>query len=206
MRECPKNMQGNGTGGGTNHVYAINNCQEQEDSPDVVTGMIQVFEFTVYALLDPGASLSFVTLYVAMNFDVIPEQLSEPFSVSTYVVRVNDSSVEIPHIQSVSVVKEFPEVFHVDLPGVPPEREIDFGIDIIPDTRSISFLTYRMAPVELKELKEQLKVHEKNYPTHDLELVAVIFALKYDAIIFMVFMWKCSPITRFSVCIWSEKA
>ncbi|WMV10108.1 hypothetical protein MTR67_003493 [Solanum verrucosum] len=45
--------------------------------------MIQVFDFTVNALLDPGASLSFVTPYVAMNFDAIPEQLSEPFSVST---------------------------------------------------------------------------------------------------------------------------
>ncbi|WMV44903.1 hypothetical protein MTR67_038288 [Solanum verrucosum] len=45
--------------------------------------MIQVFDFTIYVWLDPGASLSFVTPYVAMNFDVIPEQLSEPFSVST---------------------------------------------------------------------------------------------------------------------------
>ena len=94
--ECPKNRQGNGgnraqsssvappdrvaprgatsgTGGGTNRLYVINNRQEQEDSPDVVTGMIQVFDFTVYALLDPGASLYFVTPYVAMNFDVIPE-------------------------------------------------------------------------------------------------------------------------------------
>ncbi|KAG5572875.1 hypothetical protein H5410_062641 [Solanum commersonii] len=53
------------------------------DSPDVVTGMIQIFNFDVYALLDPGASLSFVTLYVAMNFDVLPEKLLEPFSVST---------------------------------------------------------------------------------------------------------------------------
>ena len=43
--------------------------------------MIRVFDFTVYALLDPWASLSFVTPYVAMNFDIIHEQLSEPFSV-----------------------------------------------------------------------------------------------------------------------------
>ena len=45
--------------------------------------MIQVFNFNVYALLDRGASLSFVTPYVEMNFDVLPEKLSEPFSVST---------------------------------------------------------------------------------------------------------------------------
>ncbi|KAK4721591.1 hypothetical protein R3W88_011824 [Solanum pinnatisectum] len=64
-----------GTGGGTNRLYAINNCQEKEDSPNIVTGMIQVFDFTVYALLDPGTSLSFVTPYIAMNFDLFLSNL-----------------------------------------------------------------------------------------------------------------------------------
>ncbi|WMV57878.1 hypothetical protein MTR67_051263 [Solanum verrucosum] len=72
-------------------------------------------------------------------------------------VRVNDSSVETSPIQLVPIVSEFLEVFPEDLPGVPPEREIDFGIDILPDTQPISIPPYRMAPVELKELKEQLK-------------------------------------------------
>ena len=44
-----------------------------------------------------------------------------------------------------------------DLPGIPPDREIEFGIDLLPDTQPISILPYRMAPTELKELKEQLK-------------------------------------------------
>ncbi|KAG5610621.1 hypothetical protein H5410_021902, partial [Solanum commersonii] len=39
---------------------------DQENSPDVVTNMLKVFTFDVYALLDPGANLSFMTLYVAM--------------------------------------------------------------------------------------------------------------------------------------------
>ena len=68
-------------GGGTNHLYVINS--RQEDSPDTVTGMIQVFDLTIYALLDPGESLSFVTLYVANNFEIHPEKLCEPFYVST---------------------------------------------------------------------------------------------------------------------------
>ncbi|XP_015060338.1 uncharacterized protein LOC107006249 [Solanum pennellii] len=71
------------TGGATNHLYALNNCQEHENSPDVVTGMIQVFDITVYVLLDPGSSLSFVTPYISMNFNIILEQLSKPFNVST---------------------------------------------------------------------------------------------------------------------------
>jgi len=45
--------------------------------------MIKVFTFDVYAFLDPGESLSFVTPYVASNFDVLPEKLCEPFWVST---------------------------------------------------------------------------------------------------------------------------
>ena len=60
-----------GAGGGTNNLYSLNSRQEQENSLDVVTSMIQVFDFTVYALLDPRASLSFVTPYVTMNFDTI---------------------------------------------------------------------------------------------------------------------------------------
>ncbi|XP_015057517.1 uncharacterized protein LOC107003738 [Solanum pennellii] len=72
-------------GGGTNHLYTLNNSQKQENMPDVVTGMIRVFDFTVYPLLDPGASLSFLTLYISMNFEIFPEKLSEPFSVSTSV-------------------------------------------------------------------------------------------------------------------------
>ncbi|WMV37694.1 hypothetical protein MTR67_031079, partial [Solanum verrucosum] len=64
---------------------------------------------------------------------------------------------EIPLLESVPVVKDFLEVFPDDLPGIPPEREIDFGIDLLPDTQPISIPPYRMAPAELKELKTQLK-------------------------------------------------
>ena len=45
--------------------------------------MILVCGFTVYALLDPRESLYFLTPYVAMNFEIIPEQLNKPFNVST---------------------------------------------------------------------------------------------------------------------------
>ena len=108
IRDCVENMQGygnsgnkaqsssvappnrvaprgatSGTGGGTNRLYAITSRQEQENSPNVVSSMINVFAFDVYALLDPGASLYFVTPYFAIKFDVLPEKLCEPFYVST---------------------------------------------------------------------------------------------------------------------------
>ena len=49
-------------------------------------------------------------------------------------VRVNESSAHAPSLQSVSIVKEFQEVFPDDLPGVQQGREIDFYIDVILDT------------------------------------------------------------------------
>ena len=55
------------------------------------------------------------------------------------------------------IVNAFQDVFTEDLLGIPPVREIDFGIDLEPDTKPISIPPYRMAPAELKELKLQLK-------------------------------------------------
>ena len=55
------------------------------------------------------------------------------------------------------MVNEFSDVFPEDLPGLPPEREVEFGIDVIPGTQPISIPPYRMAPAELRESKEQLK-------------------------------------------------
>ena len=60
-------------------------------------------------------------------------------------------------IESVPVVCEFPDVFPEELPGLPPVREVEFGIELIPGTTPISIAPYRMAPLELKELKTQLQ-------------------------------------------------
>nr|GFC97942.1 putative reverse transcriptase domain, aspartic peptidase domain protein [Tanacetum cinerariifolium] len=51
----------------------------------------------------------------------------------------------------------YADVFPDELPGLPLAREIEFGIELIPSAEPISKAPYRMAPVELKELKEQLQ-------------------------------------------------
>ena len=60
-------------------------------------------------------------------------------------------------LEAILVVKEFPDVFPEELPGLPPEREVDLSINILPRTAPISKAPYRMAPTELKELKTQLQ-------------------------------------------------
>ncbi|WRX11172.1 Retrotransposon gag domain - like 10 [Theobroma cacao] len=94
---------------------------------------------------------------------VVSTSLKEVFVVEweyeSCVVRVKDkdTSANVGDVSQVSVVNEFMDVFPEELPGLPPEWEIEFCIDLILDTRPISIPPYRIAPVELKELKDQLE-------------------------------------------------
>ncbi|KAM2326773.1 hypothetical protein ACFX1X_025959 [Malus domestica] len=173
-----------------------------------------------------------------------------------YLAHVVLNDVVPSSVEEVGVVRHYPDVFPDDLPGLPPDRDVEFSIDLLPGTYPISLTPYRMAPTELRELKiqlqelldkgfiqpssspwgapvlfvrkkdgtlrlcidyrqlnratiknryslpriddlfdqlkgtcvfskidlrsgcYQLKIHEMNYPTHDLELAAIVFALK----------------------------
>ena len=57
----------------------------------------------------------------------------------------------------IPVVYEFEDVFPDKVPGLPPHREVEFSIDLVPGTDSISMALHRMAPVELVELKKQIE-------------------------------------------------
>ena len=70
---------------------------------------------------------------------------------------VLDSKKGQVKLEDIPVVKEFPDVFTEELPGLPLEREVDLSIDILPRTTPISRAPYRMDPTELKELKTQLQ-------------------------------------------------
>ena len=71
-----------------------------------------------------------------------------------YANEVRDSG---SRLEDISVVKEFPDVFAEDLLGIPLDREIDFKIELALGTEPISKAPYRMAPLELKELKVQME-------------------------------------------------
>jgi hypothetical protein len=60
-------------------------------------------------------------------------------------------------LEDIHVVREFPDVFPDDLPGMPPERAIEFKIELQPGTAPIAKAPYKMSPVEMKELKIQLQ-------------------------------------------------
>ena len=63
---------------------------------------------------------------------------------------------ERPDLDLPRVVCEYGDVFLDELPGLPPQRVVDFGIELHPGTSPISMTPHRMAPVELQELRVQL--------------------------------------------------
>ena len=74
-----------------------------------------------------------------------------------YLSYVMETGNEGTTLDEIPVVREFSDVFPDDIEGLPPEREVEFTIDLIPRTEPISIPLYRMAPAELRELKAQLE-------------------------------------------------
>ncbi|XP_073137422.1 uncharacterized protein [Henckelia pumila] len=74
-----------------------------------------------------------------------------------YLIYVVDTTKGSHGIENVLVVSEFPDIFPDEIPGFPPVREVEFGIDLLPGTSPISRAPYRQAPSEMRELKQELQ-------------------------------------------------
>jgi hypothetical protein len=83
----------------------------------------------------------------------------------------------------IKIVRHFPYVFPEELPGMPPDREVEFVIDLLPGTTPISKRPYKMSVEELKELKKQLtELQEAGYirPSSSPWGAPVLFVQKKD--------------------------
>ena len=74
-----------------------------------------------------------------------------------YVVDTRVGAERPSTVEEVPIVREFPDVFPEELPGVPPERQVEFHIDLIPGAAPIAKAPYRLAPPEMQELSSQLQ-------------------------------------------------
>jgi len=67
-------------------------------------------------------------------------------------------------ISRIPIVDDFVDVFLDKIPELPPSRDVDFSIDLIPGAGPVSMAPYKMAPTELAELKKQIEdLLEKNF-------------------------------------------
>ncbi|GKB75474.1 putative reverse transcriptase domain-containing protein, partial [Tanacetum coccineum] len=74
-----------------------------------------------------------------------------------FLAQVTEKEPSKKQLQDVPVIRNFPEVFPDDLPGLPPPRQVEFRIELVPGAAPVARAPYRLAPSELKELSDQLK-------------------------------------------------
>ena len=103
----------------------------------------------------------------------------------SYLAYVIDSREEKKRkvVADVPVVNEFPDVFLEDLPGIPPERQVEFRIDLVPGAVPVAKAPYRLAPPEMQELSKQLEeLLEKGFirPSSSPWGAPILFVKKKD--------------------------
>jgi hypothetical protein len=100
-----------------------------------------------------------------------------------FLAYVIDTSKEEKHINDIPVVRCFPEVFPDDVSGLPPQRQVEFRIDLIPNANPVAKSPYRLAPSEMRELSSQLQeLTEKGFvrPSSSPWGAPVLFVKKKD--------------------------
>uniref|UniRef100_A0A2N9FG06 Reverse transcriptase domain-containing protein n=1 Tax=Fagus sylvatica TaxID=28930 RepID=A0A2N9FG06_FAGSY len=148
--------------------------QDAEASLDVIAGesLSAQWVYRSCGIDIKGTTLPADLVLLKMpDFDVILEQMVKPLQIVSsiqakrmlqrgavgYLAYVIDTEASEVKLEDIPVVREFPDVFPKELPGLPPDREVEFSINLLPGTSPISKAPYRMAPIELSELKVQLQ-------------------------------------------------
>ncbi|GJV30557.1 reverse transcriptase domain-containing protein [Tanacetum coccineum] len=114
-----------------NQPFEIDLMPIKLGSFDVVIGMDWLFKYHAKILCDEKV------IHIPINGE-------------TLIIRGDKRLEDIP------VVREFPEVFPKDLPGLPPVRQVEFQIDLIPGAAPVARAPYRLAPSEMQELSNHL--------------------------------------------------
>ncbi|GJR77778.1 putative reverse transcriptase domain-containing protein [Tanacetum coccineum] len=133
-------------------VYATTRDQAAKTS-GTITGILYIDDHTVFILFYTGATHSIISTTFAKKLNMTPTPLIErsvklisamkartliSHGCQGFLASVMDTSLESPNIENLSVVREFADVFPDELPGLPPAREIEFGIELILGAEPIS--------------------------------------------------------------------
>ncbi|GKE85626.1 hypothetical protein Tco_1559368, partial [Tanacetum coccineum] len=106
-----------------------------------------------------------------------------PIFLAHVTTKENKDKSEEKRLKDVPIVRNFPEVFLEDLSGLPPTRQVEFQIDLIPGAAPVAQAPYRLAPSEMKELSDQLKeLSDKGFirPSSSPWGAPVLFVKKKD--------------------------
>ncbi|GJS69561.1 hypothetical protein Tco_0702402 [Tanacetum coccineum] len=74
-----------------------------------------------------------------------------------FLAHVTENKSKEKRLEDVPIIRDFPEVFHEELPGLPPPRQVEFRIDLVPVAAPVARASYRLAPSKMRELSVQLQ-------------------------------------------------
>nr|GFA45282.1 putative reverse transcriptase domain-containing protein [Tanacetum cinerariifolium] len=100
-----------------------------------------------------------------------------------FVAQVVEKELTERRLEDVPVICKFPDVFPEDLPGLPPPRQVEFEIELVPGAALVARAPYRLAPSEMKELAKQLQeLSDKGFiqPSSSMGGAPVLFVKKKD--------------------------
>ncbi|KAI3808165.1 hypothetical protein L1987_24111 [Smallanthus sonchifolius] len=100
-----------------------------------------------------------------------------------FLAHIVQKYVKEKSIQDIPIIRDFPEVFPKDLSGLPPVRQVEFRIDLVPGANPVARAPYRLAPSEMQELASQLQeLSDKGFirPSHSPWGAPVLFVKKKD--------------------------
>ncbi|KAI3784091.1 hypothetical protein L1987_43183 [Smallanthus sonchifolius] len=100
-----------------------------------------------------------------------------------FLAHIVQKDVKKKSIQDIPIIRDFPEVFPEDLSGLPPVRQVEFRIDLMPGANPVARAPYRLAPSEIQELASQLQeLSDKGFirPIHSPWGAPVLFVKKKD--------------------------
>ncbi|GKD54656.1 hypothetical protein Tco_1288043, partial [Tanacetum coccineum] len=154
---------GNRTRGGAFMLGA----EEARQDPNIVTGIESSdLGFSYEIEIASGQLVEIDKVIRGCKLEIEGEDLTTEWQKTLRVIGERPEE-KVRHLRSakakeqknedIVVVKNFPEVFPDDLSGLPPNREIEFRIDLIPRAISVAKSPYRLAPSEMEELSGQLK-------------------------------------------------
>ncbi|GJX35577.1 putative reverse transcriptase domain-containing protein [Tanacetum coccineum] len=106
-----------------------------------------------------------------------------PVFLANVTTKEMEDKSEKKRLEDVPIVRDFPDVFPKDLPGLPPTQQLEFQIDLIPGVALVAWAPYRLTPSEMKELSEQLKeISDKGFirPNSSPWGAPVLFVKKKD--------------------------
>ncbi|GJR54993.1 putative reverse transcriptase domain-containing protein [Tanacetum coccineum] len=133
---------------------------------NTVTGTLLLNDHHAYMLFDSGADKNFVSNAFSALLDIIPSALDVSYAVeqadgrtskaNTVAMKENKDKSKEKRLKDVSTVRDFPEVFPEDLLGLPPIRQVEFQIDLVPGVAPVARALCRLAQSEMEELSAQL--------------------------------------------------